>query len=159
MSLDWLRVVVACLQSAMYQCTTSSPVSSYKCWQFGIEGFTSISHLPSHLEIRWTICQMPTRLSLMSPINDPYIHFTPSMLNIDGPFKILIMGIKSSMSICIETLLKVLRLMTFTFACFYIYCTIIKKFSFDFVTFKLFSLLKGSHIDNKIKYKEFFNIC
>ena len=122
MSLDWLRVVVACLVhilSYRAQCSrtmygTSSPVSSYKCWQFGIEGFTSISHLPSHLEIRWTICQMPTRLSLMSPINDPYIHFTSSMLNIDGPFKILIMGIRSSMSISIDTLPKVLKVFTFT---------------------------------------------
>ena len=36
----------------------STLVSSYKCWQFGIEGFTSISHLPSHLELQWPICQL-----------------------------------------------------------------------------------------------------
>ena len=38
--------------------TAECRVSSYKCWQFGIEGFTRLSHLPSHLEIQWTICQV-----------------------------------------------------------------------------------------------------
>ena len=57
-------VLYTALSEQLSLAPTHCSVSGYKCWQFGIEGFTSISHLPSHLEIQWPICQMSSSTQL-----------------------------------------------------------------------------------------------